>query len=114
VFDPWDAFWEAHFGWELGPVDGGLSPTTDRAAILEDIEEAARDFTVLWPNLTMPTLLIWAARPINGGLIVPEPVRDALLAEVPGAQVHPVERNHYTVMTEPGARQAVVAHVTRS
>jgi pimeloyl-ACP methyl ester carboxylesterase len=112
IFEPWGPFWERYFSWELGPAEGGLSPTTDRAAILEDIEEAARDFTVLWPHLTMPTLLVRASEPLGGGLIVPEAVRDALVAQVPGTTVHPVARNHYSVMTDASARQAIVAHVT--
>lgn len=112
IFEPWGPYWEAYFGWELGPVDGGLSPTTSRAACLEDLEAATRDFTLLWRHLTMPTLLVWASVPMNGGLLVPVDIRDALLAEVDGSQVHVVDRNHYALMTDEPVRDAIVAHVT--
>lgn len=114
VFEPWGPYWEAYFGWELGPVDGGLSPTTSRAACLEDLDSAAQDFTERWPGLTMPTLLVWASVPMpGGGLLVPEAIRDRLLAEVPNSRVHVVDRNHYALMTDQPVRDAIVAHVTQ-
>jgi pimeloyl-ACP methyl ester carboxylesterase len=112
IFEPWGPYWERYFGWELAPVDGGLSPTTSRAACLEDLEAATRDFTPLWAALTMPTLLVWASVPMNGGLLVPPEVRDAFLAQVPGSRLHVVERNHYALMTDQPVRDAIVAHVT--
>ncbi len=111
IFEPWAPYWERYFGWELAPVDGGLSSTTSRAACLEDLEAATRDFTERWPALTMPTLLVWASVPMNGGLLVPPAVRDAFLTRVPGARVHVVERNHYALMTDQPVRDAIVAHV---
>ncbi len=112
VFEPWGPFWERYFGWELGPVEGGFSATTSRTACLEDLEAASRDFTGLWAGLTMPTLLVWASVPMNGGLIVPEEVRDAFLEQVQGSTVHVVNRNHYALMTDQEVRDAIVAHVT--
>ena len=32
----WSPFWERHFEYELGPVEGGFKPTTSRAACLEN------------------------------------------------------------------------------
>ena len=60
----------------------------------------------------MPTLLVWASVPMNGGLIVPEEVRDAFLEQVPATTVHVVNRNHYALMTDQEVRDAIVAHVT--
>ncbi len=116
IFEPWGPYWERYFGWELAPVDGGggLSATTSRAACLEDLEAATRDFTELWSALTMPTLLVWASVPMNGGLLLPPEVRDAFLAQVPGSRVHAVERNHYSLMTDQPVRDAIVEHVTRT
>jgi len=111
IFEPWGPYWERYFGWELGPVDGGLSPTTSRAACLEDLDAATRDFTQLWSHLTMPTLLVWASVPMNGGLLVPTEIRDALLATVDGSRIHTVDRNHYALMTDAPVRAAIVAHV---
>ncbi|MTD42952.1 alpha/beta fold hydrolase [Conexibacter sp. W3-3-2] len=112
VFDPWDPFWDVYFTYELAPVDGGLSPSTSRSAVLEDLDVAGRDFTPLWADLTMPTLLVWASQDLGGGLIVPQDVRDEFLARVPTATLHAVDRNHYGIMVAPGVPEAITAHVT--
>ncbi|MCW2957591.1 MAG: alpha/beta hydrolase [Solirubrobacterales bacterium] len=112
IFEPWGPFWERYFRWELARVADGLSPTTSRAACLEDLDAATRNFLPLWAGLTMPTLLVWAAEPLNGGLLVPPEVRDAFLAQVGGSHLHVVERNHYALMTDQPVRDAIVAHVT--
>lgn len=111
VFEPWEEFWEAYFGYELVEVEGGLSPSTSRAACLEDLEAADHDFVPLWSALTMPTLLVWATEPMGGGLIVPQDVRDAFLEAVPGSTVHSVERNHYGIMIAPGVPEAIAGHI---
>jgi hypothetical protein len=83
-------------------------------ACQEDLDRIGKDdFRQRWPSLTMPTLLVWCALPINGGYVVPPQVRDAIADAVPGLHVHPVQRNHYTVMTDPSMAAAVVEHVSR-
>lgn len=111
VFDPWDPFWEAYFGYELVEVEGGLSPSTSRPATLEDLDQADIDFRPSWAALTMPTLLLWASEPLNGGLLVPPAVRDAFLDAVPTARLHAVDRNHYGIMIAPGVPEAIARHV---
>lgn len=112
VFDPWDPFWEAYFTYELAETgDGALSPSTSRAACLEDLSAADHDFRPSWASLTMPTLLVWANEPLGGGLIVPADVRDDFLAAVPAATLHVVDRNHYGIMIAPGVPEAITAHV---
>lgn len=59
----------------------------------------------------MPTLLVWASEPLNGGFLVPPDVRDAFLATVPEAALHVVARNHYALMTDVAVLDAIVAHV---
>ncbi len=113
VIDPWEPFWDAFYGYELEPVQGGLSPSTSRAACEEDLGRIGEyDMTEWWPGLTMPTLLVRCEVPINGGYVVPAQARDAIAAAVDGLRVHPVQRNHYTLMTDPGVLAAVVDHVT--
>lgn len=111
IFDPWDPFWDDYFTYELAEVEGGLSPSTSRAACLEDLAAAERDFTPLWSSLTMPTLLVWASQPLGAGLLVPEDVRDAFLEAVPSASLHSVDRNHYGIMIAPGVPEAIADHV---
>ena len=114
VIDPWEPFWDAFYGYELEPVEGGVSPSTSRAACEEDLERiGAYDVTERWPGLTMPTLLVRCEVPMNGGYVVPQDARDAIASAVAGLRVHPVQRNHYTLMTDPSMLAAVAEHVTR-
>jgi pimeloyl-ACP methyl ester carboxylesterase len=106
---PWDDLWERYYTYELGPAEGGgLTPTTSKAACLEDLDGGVDiDAHRLWGGLTMPTLLVRANAPLAGGFVVPEDERDALAAAVPGLRVFESERNHFGVMTDPGAIEAM-------
>lgn len=107
---PWDEHWERFYRYELGPVQGGLSPVTSKAAALEDLDaRGSHDVGQLWAGVTMPVLLVRATEPLGGGLIVPADQRDAFAAAVPHAQVIDVDRNHYGVMTDDRVAEAVAA-----
>lgn len=113
VIDPWSPLWDDVYRYELGEVDGGWSPTTDRAACEEDLDvEAVDRVRSLWSALTMPTLLVRATAPLNGGFIVPEATLADLRAAVPGLEVAEVGTNHFTVMDDPAAADAIVAFLT--
>jgi pimeloyl-ACP methyl ester carboxylesterase len=108
---PWEPMWERFYTYELGPApSGGLTPTTDKAACLEDLEQGADgqvDIDAMWRGMTMPVLLARANTPLGGGLVVPEDQRDALAAAVPGLRVVESERNHFGVITDPVVLDAV-------
>jgi pimeloyl-ACP methyl ester carboxylesterase len=106
---PWDDLWARFYTYELGPAQGGgLTPTTSKAACTEDLDRGIDvDAQALWAGLTMPTLLVRANAPLGGGFVVPEDQRDAMAAAVPGLRVFESERNHFGVMTDPGAIEAV-------
>ena len=108
---PWDEHWEAYYAYELGPVDGGFSPTTDRAACTEDLDRglAEVDPPRLWGELRMPVLLVRANEPLGGGAVVPEAERDRLRDAVPGLGVVESERNHFGVITDPATSHAIAA-----
>jgi pimeloyl-ACP methyl ester carboxylesterase len=108
---PWEPMWERFYAYELGPAPGGgLTPTTNKAACLEDLEGGAdgeMDIAALWRGLTMPVLLTRANAPLGGGLVVPEDQRDELAAAVSRLRVVESERNHYGVVTDPVVLDAV-------
>ncbi len=108
---PWDEHWEAYYAYELGPVDGGFSPTTDRAACTEDLDRglAEVDPPRLWGELRMPVLLVRANEPLGGGAVVPEAERDRLRDAVPGLGVVESQRNHFGVITDPETSHAIAA-----
>jgi pimeloyl-ACP methyl ester carboxylesterase len=111
---PWDAHWEAYYAYELGAVEGGFSPTTDRAACTEDLDGglATVDPPKLWSSLRLPVLLVRANAPLGGGLVVPEEERERMHDTVVGLGVVESERNHFGVMTDPETARSVTAFLT--
>jgi pimeloyl-ACP methyl ester carboxylesterase len=108
---PWEPMWERFYAYELGSAPGGgLTPTTSKAACLEDLEGGADgeiDVAGLWRGLTMPVLLARANAPLGGGLVVPPDERDALAAAIPDLRVVESDRNHFGVITDPLVADAV-------
>jgi pimeloyl-ACP methyl ester carboxylesterase len=99
--EPWSEYWDRYFAYELGPAPDGLRPRTSKEACLEDLEDGrGRDWSELWPGLTMPTLLVRATVPLGGGFLVPDDQLEAMRGAVPRLEVAEVERNHYTVVTD--------------
>jgi pimeloyl-ACP methyl ester carboxylesterase len=118
VFDPWNEYWERIFRYELA-ADGGSGPSrplTSLQAVMEDTFYAWwHDPRRLWRSLTMPVLLVRAARPLlpgsNGhgtGLVVSRAERDRFAAAVPHARVVDVDANHYGILMHKSTANAVV------
>ena len=107
---PWSDYWERYFRYELEPAAGGVRSRSDRAAVLEDtVYGTTHDPTELWRHLTMPVLLLRAARELlpGAGFAVGEAVRDRFAREVSGARVVQVDANHYGIATTEEAAAAV-------
>jgi 3-oxoadipate enol-lactonase len=108
AIDPWNAYWDRFYRYELGPHPDGLTPITSKAACLEDMRSIeGEDLTRLWPAATMPVLLLRATVPLAGGLIVPREVRDAFTRVVAHAQVVEIDGNHWTLMADERAPAAI-------
>jgi pimeloyl-ACP methyl ester carboxylesterase len=116
VFEPWSDYWERCFRYELTVVNGSVRPLTSLQAIMEDTFYACwRDPQQLWSSLTMPVLLVRAARPLlpemgrhGAGLVVSPEDRDRFLAAVPQARVVEVDANHYGALMHACTAKAVV------
>jgi pimeloyl-ACP methyl ester carboxylesterase len=68
TIERWSDFWERYFSYELVHTEGGVRAGTNREAVLEDLAYGeAHDPRDLWASLTMPVLLIRAARPLVPG-----------------------------------------------
>lgn len=112
---PWQELWEQHYLAELDEVAGGVRPRTSKAAVMEDAVYGARqDARQLWPALSMPTLLVRAARELlpHTGYVVGVSLRDEFLSAVPSAQLAEVDANHYGVMAHPDALGAMDAFLS--
>jgi pimeloyl-ACP methyl ester carboxylesterase len=105
---PWD-LWGPHYLYDLEPAPGGVRPRTSKAAVIEDlVYGGSHDASRFWKELPMTTLLVRAARPLpGGGFVVGAQLRDAFLAAAPSGRVAEVDANHYGVMADPGALQAI-------
>jgi pimeloyl-ACP methyl ester carboxylesterase len=107
---PWDDHWEAHFRYELEEVRGGVRQRTSREAVLEDVAYGgAVDPYLLWPSLTMRTLLLRAARPILPGLghILTAADFAEFSRVVPRAYTIEVDANHYGIVMHEDAVRAI-------
>ena len=100
TIDPWSDYWETHYRYDLVTSGDGVSPRTDKTAVMEDIAYATmQQPRSMWAGLTMATLLLRATRPLGGGFIVSEDDRDGFVAKVARARAEDVDANHYGIMT---------------
>ncbi|HZQ50175.1 MAG TPA: alpha/beta hydrolase [Candidatus Dormibacteraeota bacterium] len=110
LIEPWTAYWDRYFQYELEPVEGGVRARSDKDAVLEDSAYgASHDPYALWPALTMPVLLVYATREILPGLgrIVNSADRERFARDLPAAKVVDVDANHYTVATVDATVRAI-------
>ncbi len=106
LLEPWSDLWDAYLRYEHG--------RTSRAACEEDLDRGLEaDPELWWPAARMPTLLVRGTRPMGEGLIVPEDVRDRLVAALPDLRVVEVDANHYGVADDPAAIAAIADFVAQ-
>lgn len=111
VIDPWSEAWERSYRYELVEAPGGVRSTTDREAVMEDVQWGVdNDQRELWSGVDCPSLIVKAGRPIgDGGYILSAADVDAYLATVPGSRARTIDdANHYTVITNPDTAAAIV------
>jgi pimeloyl-ACP methyl ester carboxylesterase len=113
VATPWNDLWEDFYRYELeAGEDGRVRSRTSLAAVLEDVEYGRHHRQdELWPRLRGPALLVRAGHPLgdSGGFIVASEDARRFAAEVPGAVVVEVQANHFGVMADTRAIEAIVA-----
>jgi pimeloyl-ACP methyl ester carboxylesterase len=107
---PWHSMWDTHYRYELAPYEHGFKATTSRLACLEDLRDLNQtDFYAMWPRLTMPTLLIHCTKPVVDGWVAADSERDALKRAAPQLQVEEIACDHYAVLQNKRAMQAIQA-----
>ena len=110
LIDPWSRYWDQYFRYELEPVEGGVRSRSNREAVLEDAAYGASHSAYeLWPSLTMPVLLLRAAREILPGMgrIVSDADRARFPGDVPTATAVDIDANHYTIATSDASVTAI-------
>ena len=109
----------SYFQYELRDVNGGVTPTSDRGAVLEDLGYGNAMYWpgpdapihVLWNAISMPTLVLRARQEImpGFGFILPAAEAERFAAAVPSARVADIDANHYTITTHDDSIAAIGA-----
>jgi pimeloyl-ACP methyl ester carboxylesterase len=102
--------WEPYISDDLVPTEGGYTTRTSRDAVMEDtIYGGTHDCRDLWWALTMPVLVVRAARPILPGLgyVVSGEDVERFGREVPSGRVIDVDVNHYCVGMVPRSAELI-------
>ena len=107
IIPEWNEYWERYFRYELRETEGGVTASSNRGAVLEDLGYGNAMFWsfdeppihALWQSITMPSLVLRARQEIMPGFgyIVPKSESDRFAREVPGSQVVEIDANHYTI-----------------
>ena len=106
--DPWSAYWERHYRYDLVEARGGVRARTDAGAVLEDIAYASTQTPrAMWAAMAFRCLLVRSARPLGAGFVVSERDRDLFVARAPRASAVDVDANHYGVMTHADTAAAI-------
>lgn len=124
IIPVWDEYWDRYFTYELREVDGGVTPASDRGAVLEDLgygnamywPDSDPPIHVLRDAITMPALVLRAGREImpGFGFILPAAEAQRFAAAVPSARVAEIDANHYTITTHDDSIAAIGAFLRTS
>ena len=124
IIPEWDEYWDRYFAYELRDVDGGVTSSTDRGAVLEDLgygnamywSDPEAPIHAVWSAVTMPALVLRARQEILPGFrfILPAAEADRFAAAVPSARVMEINANHYTITTHDDSIAAIGAFLRTS
>jgi pimeloyl-ACP methyl ester carboxylesterase len=124
IIPEWDEYWDRYFLYELRDVGGGVTPSSDRGAVLEDLgygeamywSDPDPPIHSLWNAITMPTLLLRARREImpGFGFILPAAETERFATAVPSARVMEIDANHYVITTHDDSIAAIGAFLGAS
>jgi hypothetical protein len=119
IIPEWDEYWDRYFLYELREVEGGVTASSDRGAVLEDLgygnamywSGPEAPIHTLWDAVTMPTLVLRARREIlpGFGFILPAAEAERFAAAAPSSAVVEIDANHYTITTHDDSIAAIGA-----
>jgi pimeloyl-ACP methyl ester carboxylesterase len=119
----WNEYWERYFRYEIKEVEGGVTTSSDRSAVMEDVgygdamywPEEDAPIRALWTSITMPSLLLRATQEIMPGFqyILPKAEAERFAREVPNSTLVEIDANHYTICMHADAAAAIAAFLTR-
>ena len=127
IIPGWDEYWDGYFAYELREVDGGVTPASDRGAVLEDLgygnamywPDPDPPIHALWNAITMPALVLRARQEIMPGFGFILPAAEAEPFAAAGCKRHTLPRStrittrspRTTIPSRPSARSCKPADV---
>lgn len=104
LVEPWSEYWDRWYLYQLRETEGGVRCRIDLQALAEDRSYGAGQAPYTyerWKHLTMPSLLLRAAREFRpgSGHVIPPADREHFLREVRRGVVVDVDANHLTINT---------------
>jgi 3-oxoadipate enol-lactonase len=124
IIPEWDEYWDRYFLYELREVSDGVTSSSDRGAVLEDLgygnamywSDPEAPIHALWTAITVPALVLRARQEImpGFGFILPAAEADRFAAAVPSARLVEIDANHYTITTHDDSIAAVGAFLSTS
>ena len=114
LIDEWNEYWERCYRYGVETLDGRVRARVDPVALSEDRAYGATEGGGLsvyerWKHLTMPTLLVRAAREFTAGIghVVPGDDVRSFLRDVPTGACVEIDANHLTVNVHPATVDAI-------
>jgi pimeloyl-ACP methyl ester carboxylesterase len=102
---PWLKAFETYFRYDMEEVEGGVRSRIRKEGILEEMANKRETATAhLYPKMTSPVLILRATEGILSpdDILLPEPVMDRMLKEIPHACRYDVKgTNHYGIIFQP-------------
>ena len=117
IVPEWNDYWERYFRYEIRDVPGGVTTSSDRCAVMEDVgygtamywPEDDAPIRTLWRFLSMPVLVLRAEREILPGFqyILNREEAHRFASAVPRATLVDVDANHYTISMHAASAAAI-------
>ena len=117
IVPEWNEYWERYFRYELKEVEDGITTSSDRSAVMEDLgygdamywPEDDAPIRRLWRFITMPTLVLRATQEIMPGFdfILPKPEAERFIASVPNGRLVEIDATHYTLIVHEPTAMAI-------
>ena len=119
IIPEWDEDLDRYFHYELREVEGGVTPSSDRGAVLEDLgygnamywSDRSRRSTRYGPRSACRRCCCAPAREIlpGFGFILPAPEAERFAAAVSSAHAVDIDANHYMITTHDDSIGAIGA-----
>ncbi len=102
---PWSEAFDTYYQYEVEEAEGGIRPRSRPEHIQEEAQNLGKvDVSEFYGKIQAPTLILRATDGLlaDDDILLPEPVAERMLQEIPDARLQTVEGvNHYMIVFQP-------------